>query len=429
MQLPDSPRLAAGWLASGLLDRLGLLLLGRVRAGGARPTFSAASSRCIDSLLSERVSNASSVRLMEHAATLDLEDFEDAEFQDQLERARRQTSGRMTLMSQLFGQAQDIVTVVELRRRPDLLCAVADRPAAASRWCRPSSARRISTRRAIRSPIARTPGAARARLPAPDGGQRRDGQGSEDLRPQRLPDRPLSAACRRLLRGQPQARACGAPAGAALFTAHRHGRLLSRLCLHRLAHAGRRVLDRRPDVPRRLVPPACATSRRAAVGLLHDGRPGALPRRPVLLLRGRSRKSVRRRTPLPFPAPDPRRLRLRECRLHLSRRRAVGGAQSQLHAEGRRGAGAGRRERRRQDDPGEAAGPALRSRRRPHPARRPRPARLRPRRAARQYRRHLPGFRPLQFHAPPTISRSAGSTRATTARASRRPPSAAWPTR
>ena len=64
-----------------------------------------------DSLLSERVANGSSVRLMEHAATLDLEDFEDADFQDQLERARRQSSGRMTLMSQLFGQAQDIVTV------------------------------------------------------------------------------------------------------------------------------------------------------------------------------------------------------------------------------------------------------------------------------------------------------------------------------
>ena len=65
----------------------------------------------VDSLLSERVTNASSVRLMQHAATLDLEDFEDAEFQDQLERARRQTSGRMTLMAQLFGQAQDLVTV------------------------------------------------------------------------------------------------------------------------------------------------------------------------------------------------------------------------------------------------------------------------------------------------------------------------------
>ena len=65
----------------------------------------------VDSLLSERVTNASSVRLMQHAATLDLEDFEDAEFQDQLERARRQTSGRLTLMGQLLGQAQDMVTV------------------------------------------------------------------------------------------------------------------------------------------------------------------------------------------------------------------------------------------------------------------------------------------------------------------------------
>src|SRR6201996_5349431 len=48
---------------------------------------------------------------MEHAAALDLADFEDSEFQDQLERARRQTSGRMTLMAQLLSQAQDIVTV------------------------------------------------------------------------------------------------------------------------------------------------------------------------------------------------------------------------------------------------------------------------------------------------------------------------------
>jgi ATP-binding cassette subfamily B protein len=65
-----------------------------------------------DSLLSERFTNASSIRLMQHAATLDLEDFEDSELQDRLERARRQTTGRMVLMSQLFGQAQDIVTII-----------------------------------------------------------------------------------------------------------------------------------------------------------------------------------------------------------------------------------------------------------------------------------------------------------------------------
>jgi ATP-binding cassette subfamily B protein len=49
---------------------------------------------------------------MQHAATLDLEDFEDSEMQDRLERARRQAVGRSSLMSQLFGQAQDLVTVV-----------------------------------------------------------------------------------------------------------------------------------------------------------------------------------------------------------------------------------------------------------------------------------------------------------------------------
>ncbi|GHA70590.1 ABC transporter ATP-binding protein [Lysobacter bugurensis] len=74
-------------------------LLGRVIAYG-------------DTLLSELFTNATSVRLMEHAATLDLEDFENPDIQDRLDRARRQTMGRMSLMSQLFGQAQDAITVI-----------------------------------------------------------------------------------------------------------------------------------------------------------------------------------------------------------------------------------------------------------------------------------------------------------------------------
>ncbi|WP_313915146.1 ABC transporter ATP-binding protein [Tahibacter sp.] len=65
-----------------------------------------------DGLLSELFTNATSVRLMEHAATLDLEDFEDPDLQDKLDRARRQTMGRMNLMSQLFDQVQDAITVV-----------------------------------------------------------------------------------------------------------------------------------------------------------------------------------------------------------------------------------------------------------------------------------------------------------------------------
>jgi ATP-binding cassette subfamily B protein len=111
VQLPQRPTSWAQWLETGQLKGLGLLLL----AEFVLAIFSDMLGRLItllDSLLSERVTNASSVSLMEHAATLDLEDFEDAGFQDQLERARRQTSGRLTLMTQLFGQAQDIVTVV-----------------------------------------------------------------------------------------------------------------------------------------------------------------------------------------------------------------------------------------------------------------------------------------------------------------------------
>ena len=110
IQQPGKPNTLQGWLDSGLLNWLGFLLVAEFALAVLADILGRVVS-LVDSLLSERVSNASSVRLMEHAATLDLEDFEDAEFQDQLERARRQTSGRMTLMGQLLGQAQDMVTV------------------------------------------------------------------------------------------------------------------------------------------------------------------------------------------------------------------------------------------------------------------------------------------------------------------------------
>lgn len=110
LQLPNRPVTWQGWRESGHLTGIGILLL----AEFALAVLSDGMARVVallDGMLAERVTNRSSVRLMEHAATLDLEDFEDAEFQDQLERARRQTSGRMTLLGQLFTQAQNIVTV------------------------------------------------------------------------------------------------------------------------------------------------------------------------------------------------------------------------------------------------------------------------------------------------------------------------------
>jgi ATP-binding cassette subfamily B protein len=109
--LPSRPTTFQDWQASGQLGWLAVLLAAEFGLAVLSDVIGRVVS-LLDALLSERVTNLSSVRLMEHAATLDLEDFEDAEFQDQLERARRQTSGRLTLMGQLFGQTQDIVTVV-----------------------------------------------------------------------------------------------------------------------------------------------------------------------------------------------------------------------------------------------------------------------------------------------------------------------------
>ena len=106
-----TPSSIAGWLADVASQRLLWLLA----AEFGLAVLSDVLGRLValfDSLLSEQFSNATSIRLMEHAATLDLEDFEDSEQQDKLERARRQASGRMTLMNQLFGQAQDLLTIV-----------------------------------------------------------------------------------------------------------------------------------------------------------------------------------------------------------------------------------------------------------------------------------------------------------------------------
>ena len=109
-QISGSPVNLGDWLASGLLARLGWLLATELSLAVLSDVLGRIVS-LIDSLLSERFTNITSVRLMEHAATLDLEDFEDADLQDRLDRARRQTMGRMTLMSQIFGQAQDVVTI------------------------------------------------------------------------------------------------------------------------------------------------------------------------------------------------------------------------------------------------------------------------------------------------------------------------------
>lgn len=68
----------------------------------------------LDSLLGDVVANKTSVKLIRHAARLDLYQFEDPEFYDKLERARKQTAGRTVLMSQVLSQFQDFITVLFL---------------------------------------------------------------------------------------------------------------------------------------------------------------------------------------------------------------------------------------------------------------------------------------------------------------------------
>jgi len=65
----------------------------------------------VDALLGDLFSNHSSIKIMRHAAKLDLDQFEDSVFYDKLERARQQTTGRTLLLSQVMSQVQDLITM------------------------------------------------------------------------------------------------------------------------------------------------------------------------------------------------------------------------------------------------------------------------------------------------------------------------------
>jgi ATP-binding cassette subfamily B protein len=93
--------------------RLGELLaleLGIALIGEALSRVSA----LLESLLGDLFANRTSVELMRHSATLDLEQFENSELYDKLERARRQTVGRIGLFTLLLATIQDGITLVTL---------------------------------------------------------------------------------------------------------------------------------------------------------------------------------------------------------------------------------------------------------------------------------------------------------------------------
>ena len=65
----------------------------------------------VDNLLGDLFANFTSIKIMQHAAILDLDQFENSAFYDKLERARQQTVGRTILLSQVLGQVQDFITM------------------------------------------------------------------------------------------------------------------------------------------------------------------------------------------------------------------------------------------------------------------------------------------------------------------------------
>ncbi len=103
--LVNMPQLSQNYLWTLIIIELCLTLLSDLLNRGIN---------LLDSLLGDLVANKTSVDLVHHAARLDLYQFENPVFYDKLERARRQTSGRTVLLSQIFSQAQDFITLFSL---------------------------------------------------------------------------------------------------------------------------------------------------------------------------------------------------------------------------------------------------------------------------------------------------------------------------
>ena len=65
-------------------------------------------------LVGSLYANDSSVEIILKTGQMELSDLEDSEFYDKLERARRQTSNRISLLSDLLGQIQSLITITSL---------------------------------------------------------------------------------------------------------------------------------------------------------------------------------------------------------------------------------------------------------------------------------------------------------------------------
>ncbi len=100
------------WQASGLLTRLELLLALEFTLAIVSDMVGR-NVTVVEAMIAERFTIAVSIQLMEHVASLDLEDLENSDTQDSLDRARAQAIGRNGgVVTLVLGQLQDIATVV-----------------------------------------------------------------------------------------------------------------------------------------------------------------------------------------------------------------------------------------------------------------------------------------------------------------------------
>ncbi len=147
----------------------------------------------VDSLLGDQFTNHISVRLMEHAATLDLVSFEDPVFYDKMERARRQTTARLGMLAGLAGMAQQFLTLISLLSAVvAVLSLAAGSPAA-------GDSAGVPGRNAVRDAelfvaVPLYPGAPGTGLSRYLGASSDECQRSEDLRPRELPCRALESS-------------------------------------------------------------------------------------------------------------------------------------------------------------------------------------------------------------------------------------------
>ena len=182
----------ADWLASGRLTPLIWLLAIELVLVLARDGFNRAIN-VVDTILGESHSNAVSLDLMQHAAKLDLKHFEQSEYQDRLERARRQAASRSTVISQVFGQGQSIITAMALAAGlfvyAPLLIALLAISVAPAVWGEFRFNRLAYWISHNRSPERR-----QLRISARDRRQRRQRQGGQALRAGRVPLDPLQDA-------------------------------------------------------------------------------------------------------------------------------------------------------------------------------------------------------------------------------------------